>query len=60
MATHFMAALKFAKNMAFEYYYYFTYTVGIQTSQDYEWSKRGWFENGLNFEWDLKSQSSSI
>ena len=27
----------------------------IQTSLDFEWSKRGWVANGLDFEWDLKS-----
>ena len=27
----------------------------IQTSLDFEWSKRGWVANVLDFEWDLKS-----
>ena len=27
----------------------------IWTSLDFEWSKRGWVANGLDFEWDLKS-----
>ena len=26
---------------------------------DYEWSKRGWFAKGLDFEWCLKSGSPS-
>ena len=25
----------------------------IWTSLAFEWSKRGWFSNGLDFEWDL-------
>ena len=29
----------------------------IQTSPDFEWSKRGWFANGSDFEWDLKFRS---
>ena len=26
----------------------------IGTSLGFEWSKRGWVANGLDFEWDLK------
>ena len=29
----------------------------IWTSLDFEWSKRGWFSDGLDFEWDLKSRA---
>ena len=29
----------------------------VQKCPDFEWSKRGWVENGLDFEWDLKSGS---
>ena len=32
----------------------------IWTSLDFEWSKRGWVSNGPDFEWDLKSRSSTI
>ena len=32
----------------------------IGTPLDFEWSKRGWFAKGLDFEWDLKSRSPSI
>ena len=32
----------------------------IQTSLDFEWSKRGWVENGLDFELDLKNRSPTI
>ena len=32
----------------------------IQTSLDFIRSKRGWFANGQDFEWDLKSQSPTI
>ena len=32
----------------------------IQTSLDFEWSKRGWVGlNGLDFEWDLKFGSQN-
>ena len=27
---------------------------------DFEWSKRGWVANSLDFEWDLKSGSLTI
>ena len=29
----------------------------FRTSLDFEWSKRGWVANSLEFEWDLKSGS---
>ena len=32
----------------------------IQTSLEFEWSKREWVANGLDFEWDLKSGSTTI
>ena len=32
----------------------------IRSSLDFEWSKRGWFSNSLNFEWDLKSGSPNF
>ena len=32
----------------------------IQTSLDFEWSKRGWVANGLDFVWDLKSGSPTL
>ena len=32
----------------------------IRTILDFEWSKRGWVANSLDFEWDLKSGSPSI
>ena len=32
----------------------------IWSSLDFEWSKRGWITNGLDFEWDLKSGSQII
>ena len=32
----------------------------LQTSLDFEWSKRGWVANGPDFEWDLKSESPAI
>ena len=32
----------------------------IRTSLDFEWSKRGWVLNGLDFEWGLKSESQTI
>ena len=32
----------------------------IRPSLDFEWSKRGWVANGLDFEWDLKSGSPTI
>ena len=32
----------------------------IRPSLDLEWSKRGWFANGLDFERDLKSGSPTI
>ena len=32
----------------------------IQTSLDFEWSKRGWVANGPDFQWDLKSGSPTI
>ena len=32
----------------------------IQTSLDFEWSKRGWVANGLDFEWVLKYGSPVI
>ena len=28
----------------------------IRTSFNFEWSKRGWFADGLDLEWDLKSR----
>ena len=28
----------------------------IWTSLDFEWSKKGWVVNGLDFNWDLKAQ----
>ena len=32
----------------------------IQKSLDFQWSKRGWVLNGLDFKWDLKSGSPTI
>ena len=32
----------------------------IRTSLEFEWSKRGWVSNVPDFEWDLKSGSSTI
>ena len=32
----------------------------IGTPINFEWSKRGWFANGQDFEWDLKSRSPTI
>ena len=32
----------------------------IWTSLDYEWSKRGWVANGLESEWDPKSESPTL
>ena len=32
----------------------------IQTSLDFDWSKRGWVANGLNLEWDLKFRSPTV
>ena len=32
----------------------------IHTSLDYKWLKKGWVVNGPDFEWDLKSGSSTI
>ena len=32
----------------------------LQTSQNFEWSKRSWVANGLDFEWDRKSGSPTI
>ena len=32
----------------------------IQTSLDFEWSKRGWVANGPDFKWDLKTKSPTI
>ena len=32
----------------------------IQTSLDFEWSKRGWVEKGLDLKWNLKSRSPTI
>ena len=29
----------------------------IWTCPDFEWLKRGWFANVLDFKWDLKSES---
>ena len=43
--------------------WHFTYrmhTVGIWNPDYFEWSKRGWFANGLDFKWDLKSGSPTI
>ena len=39
---------------------YYQWGSEIQTSMDFEWSKRGWVANGLDFEWDLKSGSPTI
>ena len=32
----------------------------IRPCPDFKWSKRGWFANGLDFQWDLKSGSPTI
>ena len=32
----------------------------IPPSLDFEWSKRGWVANGLDFKWDLKSRSPTV
>ena len=32
----------------------------IWKSLDFQWSKRGWISNGLDFKWDLKSGSPTI
>ena len=32
----------------------------IWTSLDFKWSKKDWFANGLDFEWDLISESQTI
>ena len=32
----------------------------IRPSLDFEWSKRGWVANGLDFEWHLKSRNPTI
>ena len=32
----------------------------IRTSLDFEWSKRGWVANGLDFKKDLKFKSPTI
>ena len=32
----------------------------MQTSLDFETSKRGWVANGPNFEWDLKTGRPTI
>ena len=32
----------------------------IRTSPDFKWSKIGWFANGPDFEWNLKSRRPTI
>ena len=32
----------------------------IRTSKYFEWLKKGWVANGLDFVWDLKSGSPTI
>ena len=36
------------------------YSGDLKSDLDFEWSKRGWVTNGLDFEWHLKSGSTTI
>ena len=46
--------------VAVNFYKRFQWGSGIWTSLDFEWSKRGWVRNDLDFKWDLKPKSPTI